>query len=349
MVDVSVIIPVYNAAKTLERCIESLLCQEGDFSYEIILVNDGSIDTSVEQLDKLAVEHNRVIVFHQPNAGPGAARNTGIAKSRGRYVVFVDADDYVNADYIRHLYDARDERERELIIGGFVKHNAYSEKSVLFTRCKVRLKEQVTFLDDCKLYYFGLPFSKLYNLEIIRTHSITFKENIKFSEDLIFCLSYLQWIDSVHFINHADYYYECGNPESLIHSNHSFEIEYAGYVNLHEALSVYMDKFGVKSEQIPQMCNWVKLFVLRTIKSTYRNNSTPLPDTKTRLSRLCGLWSDKDIHSYMERDFTPNFLDKRITKLFKYNHLRFLDLFLNLFFRLRGLKMVDTYLKKIVK
>lgn len=347
--DVSVVIPVYNAVKTIERCVESLLNQKGDFSYEILLVNDGSTDASAERIDELAADHDKVFVFHQANAGPSAARNTGLAQSRGRYVVFVDADDSLNADYIRHLYEARDEVERELVIGGFVKCDAYSEKPILFAEQKVRLKDQATFLDDCKLYYFGLPFGKLYNLEIIRTHSIIFKENIRFSEDLIFCLSYLRWIDSVHFISHADYYYECGNPASLIHANHPFEIEYAGYVNLRKALLAYMDKFGVKPEQIPQMHDWVKLFVLRLVKSMYRRNNMLLPDKKTRMSRLCELWLDKDIRFYMEREFTPNFFDKWITILFKRHCLRFLDLFLSLFFRLRGLKMVDIYLKKIVR
>ena len=101
---VSVIVPVYNVAPYLKRCIKSILNQ----SYaklEVILVDDGSTDGSGKICDKLKETDNRIMVIHQANKGLSGARNTGIDNCHGQYVCFVDSDDYVHPDYVRYLYD----------------------------------------------------------------------------------------------------------------------------------------------------------------------------------------------------------------------------------------------------
>ena len=95
---ISVIIPVYNAENYVGRCIESVQAQTYN-NWQMILVDDGSKDKSLEICQKYADVDNRISVIHQENAGPGIARNTGIAKASGNYVVFIDSDDYIEKDY----------------------------------------------------------------------------------------------------------------------------------------------------------------------------------------------------------------------------------------------------------
>lgn len=95
---ISVIIPIYNAETYVSRCIESVLDQTY-CNWQMILVDDGSKDKSLEICQKYADADDRISVIHQENAGPGIARNTGIAKASGNYVVFIDSDDYIEKDY----------------------------------------------------------------------------------------------------------------------------------------------------------------------------------------------------------------------------------------------------------
>ena len=95
---ISVIIPIYNAETYVSRCIESVLDQTY-CNWQMILVDDGSKDKRLEICQKYADVDNRISVIHQENAGPGIARNTGIAKASGNYVVFIDSDDYIEKDY----------------------------------------------------------------------------------------------------------------------------------------------------------------------------------------------------------------------------------------------------------
>lgn len=103
MIDLSVIIPVYNAALLLNRCLDSIFRQKTQYTYEVILVDDGSTDNSVE-LIKARTETN-IRLFQQQNAGPAVARNKGLEKAHGEYLAFLDADDYWNDGYIQKTVD----------------------------------------------------------------------------------------------------------------------------------------------------------------------------------------------------------------------------------------------------
>ena len=99
----SIIVPVYNAEKYLESCIDSVLSQSSDKTYEVILVDDGSTDHSPELCDRYAKQSSNVRVIHQANQGVSAARNAGIAASRGEYILFLDSDDLWRADLLKEV------------------------------------------------------------------------------------------------------------------------------------------------------------------------------------------------------------------------------------------------------
>lgn len=111
MIRVSVIVPVYNAEKTIERCIESLLCQTLE-GLEIIAVNDGSTDNTKEILDSYK---DRIVVINQKNSGQGMARNAGINAANGEYIGFLDADDTVCSDMYRAMYEAAKENDYQIV------------------------------------------------------------------------------------------------------------------------------------------------------------------------------------------------------------------------------------------
>ena len=102
---ISVIIPVYNAEKYIERCVKSIQNQTYTH-FELILVNDGSTDNSLNLCEILASNDDRIVVVNRDNGGASAARNTGLAHIRGNYVIFADSDDYVSPSYIENLYFA---------------------------------------------------------------------------------------------------------------------------------------------------------------------------------------------------------------------------------------------------
>lgn len=111
---ISVIVPVYNAAPYIERCVKSLQKQTYQ-NFEIILIDDGSKDNSLELCKALANEDDRIIVLNRPNGGASAARNMGLAYVRGQYVVFADSDDYVSPSYLENLYRAAQQGNYDIV------------------------------------------------------------------------------------------------------------------------------------------------------------------------------------------------------------------------------------------
>lgn len=159
-VEISVIVPVYNVRPYLDRCMESVLGQTFR-DFELILVDDGSTDGSGERCDEWAEKDGRIRVFHQANAGQGAARNRAVRRSAGKWIVFVDADDYVAEDYLEYLWKLARKHGADISMCP----NVYTKGeplaapedagSVVYERSEVCLKLQEGVLRSgpvCKLY-----------------------------------------------------------------------------------------------------------------------------------------------------------------------------------------------------
>ena len=120
MPDVSIVVPVYNAEKTLPRCVDSLLAQTVPFK-EIILIDDGSTDGSRLLCDEYANRYPSVLAIHQRNAGVSAARNKGLEKATGRYLSFADGDDILSSSFNEVLLPLLEETESDVAIGDFAR------------------------------------------------------------------------------------------------------------------------------------------------------------------------------------------------------------------------------------
>lgn len=210
---VSIIVPCYNCDKFIERCIVSLTKQTYS-NFEIIAVNDGSTDNTLELLNGIARTDTRLRVITQDNAGVSAARNRGIEEARGRYLVFCDADDFVEASYIADFLNTPYSNSSLLIQYPML----YDES----TKCLRHLQNNTVVgiynieegIIKANLLHNGYPFGKLFDTAIVRSHSLQFRKDISYKEDLIFNLEYLQCVDSIAVIPGSDYRY-CKHPISL--------------------------------------------------------------------------------------------------------------------------------------
>ncbi len=224
---ISVIIPVYKVGAYLPACVDSILAQTFT-DFELLLVDDGSPDNSGIICDNYAEKDSRVKVFHQANGGVSCARNCGLEHAKGKWIAFVDSDDYVGKDYLQDLYDAVDEKV-DLVIQSFSHIKENGEK--LFGDSERNGKNGVYFPSDFRqmqqewhLEMRCHPISKLFKRRIIEDNKIEFTQKVTLGEDFLFLFSYLNVISgggvSVSLI---DNYFYVDRANSLVHKKRSFE------------------------------------------------------------------------------------------------------------------------------
>ena len=229
---VSIIVPVYNAEKYLERCINSLKNQSLK-SIEIILVDDSSTDSSLEMCNKMAVEDSRIKVIHKVNEGAGYARNAALEIVTGEYIGFLDSDDFVEIDMFKTLYDKAVQYDSDLVMSGvlFVDGNMFSKEGECKRKTyfdedthfdtedslkKLRMGIVGATPEDSDDSKYGMSIWKnLFKTEVIKKNNITFKsEREMLSEDALFMIDYISCIDKAIGINEAFYNY-CRNEDSI--------------------------------------------------------------------------------------------------------------------------------------
>ena len=201
---ISVIVPVYNAEKTLRRCVDSILAQTFE-DFELILINDGSKDQSGDICDEYAAKDSRVKTIHKTNGGVSSARNAGLNIARGEYVSFADSDDFVSSEWLFKFID--NIGEHDLCFQGIISiyKNGMSQLCTIGDICGTNLSKPIQNLTGGGI--LGLSQIKLFRHSIIREHRLRFIENIHWREDEIFVLQYMQFINSFIGINDGYYHY----------------------------------------------------------------------------------------------------------------------------------------------
>lgn len=208
---ISIVVPVYNAEKTIVRCVESLRQQIYPY-IEIILVNDGSKDKSLELCQQLKEKDNRIIIINKQNGGVSSARNTGIKSASGKYIMFCDSDDWVMEDYCSYMIEHVE--DRHLVMCGF---EEISDEQVKFVGKENTDKVEKILKKDFLKYReqgIGSPCNKLFELKIINEYNLTFPEDICLGEDLVFVMKYLKYMSStIIFLHRKLYIYQ--NQEAI--------------------------------------------------------------------------------------------------------------------------------------
>lgn len=203
---ISIIVPVYNVKNYVEKSVSSILAQTYPH-LQLILVDDGSTDGSASICDAYAAKDPRIIVIHQPNGGVSKARNAGLERATGEWILFVDSDDYVDHDYCRRMLDAAQQCGADVAIARPTaeqlpethKYNA-SEIGLLKRTCLAYDESQFGYNIDG-------PWGKLFRNSVIQKHIIRFPEILARSEDAYFCATVYEHTSNICCLNWFGYYH----------------------------------------------------------------------------------------------------------------------------------------------
>lgn len=204
---ISIIVPVYNSEKTLERCISSILDQSfGDF--ELIIVNDGSTDSSYGIIEQYAKKDSRIHPIHKSNGGVSSARNTGLNEARGEYIIFCDSDDEVYLDWVYTAYNGL-RCSDFLVTGIYTKTPDGHIQEVHPPTISQKDNHNIPLLVE-KLWeipMFGYTPNKGFKRSIIEAAKLRFNVNLRYREDDVFVSQYLEHIKTFTITDTAHYVY----------------------------------------------------------------------------------------------------------------------------------------------
>lgn len=204
----TIIVPIYNAEVTLKRCIDSILIQTYK-DFELILVDDGSKDKSSEICDEYKAKDARVKVIHKQNGGVSSARNAGILVARGEYLVFVDADDYIDSDYLKNFSQS----SADIIACGYRifgkdQKQDVPEEQTIFKG--INAQNYLTYNIDKS--YFRAPWAKAFKRVLFSDYNIRFNCKIRFGEDTELNFRIIKYAQSLETLSYVGYYYYYGDP-----------------------------------------------------------------------------------------------------------------------------------------
>lgn len=231
-VDVSVIIPAYNGEEKIDVCVQSLIrCKTDGVAYEIIIVDDCSTDDTQGVCQKLEAQHPTIIKYYRltSNSGVSAARNTGIAMSKGRFITFVDCDDFVTDGYLSGLLTGMSE-DVDLVCCGYyaVTERRLYQQGFFEADCLLRSENEkeelfLRLLDDDygrpsgqkRVTAIGVPWAKLFRADIIQKQAIAFPEGVKRLQDNLFVMRYARFCRTVRYMDAPLYCYSIAHSKSF--------------------------------------------------------------------------------------------------------------------------------------
>lgn len=280
---ISVVIPVYQAQSTILRCLDSIVCHNAPI--EIICVDDGSKDNSLQVLEDYAQKDKRLKVFHHENAGAGATRNEGIRNAQGDYIMFCDADDVylpntidiVVEDIAKYGFDYLVFHRRTVLLDGGT--NYWGGKRETVSELKCNWSE---YLNNFMIQrgHGGVVVNKVFRKDIIQSNNITF-EKFKFGEDWWFNLTYL--VHCNKFVEDYRAYYQQFQSEGSICMK-----SYENYLDLNmEYMKAYQESFPEYAAQIkPFFANHFYGVLSWSIARAFNGIDKPIVGNKRDICRL---------------------------------------------------------------
>jgi len=293
---ISIIIPVYNAEKFLNKSIESVINQSYE-SIELILIDDGSTDSSKMICDKYALADKRIQVISQKNSGPAAARNAGIRYATGDFVFFLDADDFIEKNALKILVEKYNQYQPDLVMANFSKLENNGEvirQSVSFRpggepfadENKLLSKADIVgylrhFLKHPSNHLISYCWARLYKLSIIKNNGIFANEDMRLFEDFVFNLEYLKHTNEIVFVNEPLYTYTMHNDhvsasmaivngDSLLHDMNVFKRKASEFLQRTNANT--MNTFAINKEIGHALLHYVIIFLIRSCRLITRHN-----------------------------------------------------------------------------
>lgn len=232
---ISVILPIYNAANSLSRMIESILAQT--FSdFELLLINDGSTDCSNIICDEYAIKDNRIHVFHKLNSGVSATRQIGLDNAKGEYIIHADADDWVEPTMLEELYNKAIEENADVVICDFYTNNGNTEK---YVEQQPDALDHISILHGLFQQLHGSCCNKLVKRACYNKHGIKFTTGIDHCEDLLTWIQLYQYPIKTAYLSKAFYHYVM-NENSITHNftRRTYEMRCIFYGELCKSLTI---------------------------------------------------------------------------------------------------------------
>lgn len=257
----SVILPIYNVAPYLQRCVQSVL-EQSFREFELILVDDGSTDESPEICDQLGVQHECIRVIHKENGGLSSARNAGMEIARGTYIWFVDSDDWVARDALQILFEASSARP-DMVKCNYVR--AEGREVPFFSNVCPGLYQDGKKLLDAAMLTPGKfclsAWSHIYRREFLEKNELAFvSERIIGSEDYLFNLQALAVAESVHVIPDQLYFYEL--RDGSLSQKYKKDLP-ERYLCLYAKLREFYDRIGLLGEYERKICRFFAWHLIR--------------------------------------------------------------------------------------
>ncbi|MFL2030051.1 glycosyltransferase family 2 protein [Loigolactobacillus zhaoyuanensis] len=312
MPSISIVVPVYNAEQYIDRCISSLLGQTF-LDFEIILVDDGSTDSSWQHCIKWTQSSDKVSAVQQKNMGVSAARNNGIKQACGQYLTFIDSDDFVSKNLLTLLIEGYQKYERvDLSIIGYRKQKDNGKIDIQTQGVSKVLTREESFADIFLDYGFeGYPFNKLFKTQLIRENNLLFATDITICEDLLFCVQYLKLVNQVAYNPYPAYYYNIRDNSALTSRqpgtpfNQQWLTEITAYQRINK---IVPQQFSEAQKRLKAREVWVYSFMTRLVLPAHNI------ENKRELIKQLNQFIRNNLNFFMESTNYPKY-DKIILKI----------------------------------
>ncbi|MFV8808137.1 glycosyltransferase family 2 protein [Aerococcus urinaeequi] len=310
---VSIVVPAYNSSKFIDRCLVSI-CNQTYQELEIIVINDGSTDDTEKKIINYVNKDPRIKYIRTENSGVSNARNLGINISTGEYIGFVDSDDYIDINMISHMVNIAEKYNLDLISCTYqrVKDNdSIAEKSVIdegfYDRNKLRTDIFPELFGNSRLQYF-LPLNivtKLFKRQIISSHGINFKSELKYGEDLLFTQEYFMHCDNFYFIGDKPMYKYAFNSDSVtnVYKKNYWENLKLGISYREELIKNLPEK--LKGKQIEYRVIQSSMAALMNVMKNHSSSSL------SKINEIKKIVIDKKVQKSLKKVSFENFSIKR--------------------------------------
>lgn len=316
--NISIIIPVYNAESTIEKCINSIQNQKYG-NWEIILINDGSTDGSLECCKKLEMSDCRIKVIDKSNGGVSSARNFGLELAEGDWITFIDSDDYVENDFFSHCKS----EYADLLICDYKRKAKDSIKHVKFENEFIDLTASSDKLTDIiSSEVFLCPWTKFFRRSIIEKFKIRFDPEIKWAEDRLFVYEYLSHISNLKFVGSGNYIYNLpeGNMSIL-----KYHITIPMIIRLRDRIESFASDIKIKNPECLFYNFWLTIEEYCLLSDFSHIDRKKFYKDHKKLSSVFSYYKNRSkihVFFYYVAALFPYFISKYITRFYLTKILR---------------------------
>lgn len=291
----SVIIPVYNSEKTIKRCVESIALQNRA-DVEVIIVNDGSTDDSESLCKSLQRKYGNIIYIYQENGGASSARNSGLSVAKGKYVMFVDSDDYVDSN----CFDIIDKHTKgdadfyqfgfSIVKNGVIKETReFSEFSSINSLCK----KEAFISNSVVARSINSSAAKLYKRKIIEEKGIRFCKELSAGEDLTFVFTFLLSADNIQRTADKICFIDISNEKSLSRKHRENLSEQL--ICVYESMCKALEKSEIESESVSRSLVWLYYRYAYSAVNDFLKSNAGLYERRKKLKDICSLFTVKKV------------------------------------------------------